>query len=110
MSFTGDPADTLAVQASIRALAVAREIELSSHAQPALQDDGFTTADLRAALVAGIVLENYHDARRGPCCLMLGFATDGRPLHAVVTTTQPRILTITVYEPTPPKWSSGSSC
>jgi hypothetical protein len=106
MSGTVDPNDSVAVLAAIRAHAAARTFILSSHAADALDDDAFVLDDLIAALAVPRLLENYPDAQRGACCLILGWATDGRSLHAVVTTTLPHLLVITVYEPKRPKWIS----
>jgi hypothetical protein len=59
---------------------------------------------LHAAVARGQILENYPDAKRGPCRLIGGDGGQGRHLHLVVTTDQPPPVIITVDEPKPPKW------
>jgi hypothetical protein len=58
------------------------------------------------ALGSAVVLEDYPEHRRGPCCLVLGYTKRGRPLHVVCTSSLPALVVITVYEPQPPKWAT----
>lgn len=63
--------------------------------------------EVEDALLDGQVLENYPDASRGPCCLIYGDTTEGRPIHVVCTTGRPdNLFIITVYEPKPPTFAS----
>ena len=64
----------------------------------------YTDAANLESIRSGQILENYPEHRRGPCCLLLGYTGDQRPLHVVSTTAQPVLVLITVYEPKPPKW------
>ena len=57
------------------------------------------------ALAQGEMLEDYPYDPRGPSALVLGYAKDNRPLHAVCAfDPDGTLLIITVYEPEPPKW------
>lgn len=90
----------------IKAIARTGAVDLTLHAKRELANDGFTTDDLLAAIDTAVLLEDYPDDRRGASCLIYGKAKDGRPLHVVVTTSTPRVVVITVYEPKPPKWTT----
>ncbi|MDH3600081.1 MAG: DUF4258 domain-containing protein, partial [Candidatus Tectomicrobia bacterium] len=48
------------------------------------------------AVAVGQVLENYPSHQRGACCLFYGQTQQMRPLHVVCTTSQPRLIIITV--------------
>ncbi|MGI9861522.1 DUF4258 domain-containing protein [Moorella naiadis] len=61
-----------------------------------------------AVLAHGEILEDYPNDPRGPSALVLGYAENGRPLHAVCAFDPSGILLIiTVYEPEPPKWENA---
>ncbi len=44
---------------------------LTLHAQVALVEDGYRVADLLTGMDSAILVEDYPEARRGPCCLVL---------------------------------------
>ena len=64
--------------------------------------------DIREAVVNGMILEDYPEHQRGPCCLMYGRTMNGRNLHVVVTKDTTPVVVITVYEPKPPSWMTPS--
>ena len=79
--------------------------EFSDHAERERIHDGFTVADVKGVALRGELLEDYPEDPRGHSGLMLGWAADGRPIHAVLTVLPTdAVRFITVYEPTPPKW------
>ena len=100
----GDPQDEGAILAHLRALAVAGAIPISDHANQMLAERGILIAEVREALSAPQLLENYPHYAKGPCCLVYGRTQVGRPIHLVCSTTLARLVIITVYEPQPPKW------
>lgn len=69
-------------------------------------------------LAAAELVEDYPTASRGPCCLLLSYLPDGRPVHTVVAFPAPRLaaqqgvaavaVLITVYRPDqrPHEWSA----
>ena len=80
------------------------DYEFSLHADDERLSDGLTIAELEEVLCSCELIEDYPDDPRGPSCLVLGSAT-GRPLHVVCgLTKQQKLLLITVYRPTMPKW------
>lgn len=100
-----DPANTEQVTDWVRELAGdIGNIVYSDHGFSEALAEDFGEEDVRQALISGELLENYPEHRRGPCCLIRGRSAEGRNVHVVVTTTLPRLLIITVYEPQAPKW------
>jgi hypothetical protein len=90
----------------IQQQALSQNFRLSRHAAEELADEDISIDALTEAIVNSVVLEDYPEHRRGPCCLVYGTTRVGRPLHVVCTTARPRMLVITVYEPKLPKWTS----
>src|SRR5438552_3926873 len=98
------PNDLPSILRQIKSLASSDNYRVSQHAHQEMVEESVRLDDVLAGLSAGIILENYPEYRRGPCCLVYGIDPSGRPLHIVCTTMQPRLIIITVYEPKPPKW------
>jgi hypothetical protein len=96
--------DLDAVLKRIQTQAEAENIRITPHAQQEMVDEQITLDETFEAIVTGQILENYHEHRRGACCLLNGITKSGRSLHIVCTTARPVLIIITVYEPKPPKW------
>lgn len=92
------------VWARIRAQVETENGRITQHAHEEMVAEGITLQEVFEVLAQGEILENYPEHRRGPCCLVSGLTSQGRPLHVVCTTAQPLLIVITVYEPKPPKW------
>lgn len=88
----------------IRDQALEQNIRVTQHAQQEMVEDEFTLDDVIEGINTGEIIENYPEHKRGACCLINGLSKEGRPIHIVCTTTQPKLIIITVYEPKPPKW------
>ena len=70
------------------------------------QNDNLTIAEVREALLNGMVLEEYEDDVRGESCLVVGFTNSGKLLHIVCGELEGDLVIITVYVPSPPKFKS----
>lgn len=95
-------------------------VEVTQHAYEAMLADGITAQQtIWASLLASAeLIEDYPNASRGACCLLLSFLPDGRPLHSVVAFPALRVarpgaapavaVLITVYRPDhrPHEWSA----
>ena len=79
----------------------------SRHGDQERQNDNLTIAEVEEALLAGRVLEQYEDTGRGESCLVVGFTESGKPLHMVCGEIEDRVVIITVYIPTPPKFKNS---
>ena len=88
----------------VRAQAIAENVRITQHAQQEMAEEDITLDEVLQTIASAQLLENYPEHRRGPCCLLNGRTTNGRPVHIVCTTAQPALIIITVYEPKPPKW------
>ena len=98
------PHDPEASLENIRRLAAREALRVTQHAQQEMAEEDISLDEVLESIRSGQILENYPEHRRGPCCLLLGYTGDRRPVHVVSTTVQPVLILITVYEPKPPKW------
>lgn len=94
----------------IKARIRADEYVYTSHGDLERKADGLTLAQVEEALLAGEILESYPDTGRGESCLVVGFS-DQQPVHTVCGWRGGKVVIITVYIPTPPKfvdpWTRG---
>lgn len=89
----------------IRAKFERNAFEFSRHAtdQAILREIGVW--EIKQAICAGKIIEDYPDDKYGPSCLILGFTTTGRPLHIQCSyPSRSLIKIVTVYEPDSDKW------
>jgi len=89
----------------IRAKFAHDEFEFSKHAtdQSILRE--IRVQEMREAVSAGEIIEDYPDDKYGPSCLILGFTLANRPIHLQCShPTRPIVKVITVYEPNPAEW------
>jgi hypothetical protein len=88
----------------IRGSVASGAYELSLHADDQRLADGLTMRDVEEVLQSAELLEEYPDDPRGASCLVLGHAR-GQAVHVVCgLTRQGRLIVITVYRPSLPKW------
>ena len=79
--------------------------EFSQHATDQTIVRGIRVQEIREAVAAGELIEDYADDKYGPSCLVLGFAASGRPLHIHCSyPSRPVVKLITIYEPDPSRW------
>lgn len=68
------------------------------------EDRKLTVADVRAVIELGQLIEEYPEDRRGHSGLILGWASDGRPVHVVCAPKQDYLAVITAYIPDARSW------
>lgn len=78
----------------------------SRHGDRERQADGLSLTEIEEALLEGRILEAYPDTGRGPSCLVAGFTQAGKPVHVVCGRMGERLVIVTVYIPTPPKFKN----
>lgn len=89
----------------IRTKALRGQFEFSQHATDQSIRRWITVQELREAMQAPELIEDYPDAKYGPSCLILGFTNAGRPLHIHCSHASREIVKIiTLYEPSPSIW------
>lgn len=96
--------DEHAILGRIREDASARNFRVSIHGDQEMVEENIILAEVLEAIETAVVLENYPEHKRGPCCLLYGNTRAGRPVHVVCTSSLVLLVMITVYEPKPPKW------
>ena len=94
----------------IKILIEKRDVLISSHGYDELAEDGILVKEILLSVDTAIVLEDYPDFGKGPCCLVLQKDDKENPIHAVwgisVGTQRPAVL-ITAYRPSDERWSDG---
>ena len=92
--------------AAIRRAFADGKVMFGPHArrEMAAENPTLLPAEIEQAVSGGEVIEDYPDDARGPCCLILGFSSRGRPIHTVVTAARPEVFVITAYVPDPQRW------
>ncbi len=78
----------------------------SRHGEEERQKDNLSIAEVRESLLNGRILENYADTGRGESCLVVGFTNSGKPVHVVCGERKEKVVIITVYIPSPPKFKN----
>ncbi len=83
--------------------------ELTLHARQQSQTRRISQAEIKSAILAGQVIEDYPDDPRGPSCLVMGYTEQRRPIHIVLAYPfkGERMKVITVYEPSADRWQVG---
>ena len=86
-----------------------RPIIYRIHAIQRMFERRISEENVRQVLQSGEMIEDYSDEMPFPSRLMLG-RRGGRPLHVVMAenTRENELVVITVYEPDPAQWKSGS--
>lgn len=81
------------------------EFEFSRHAFKRAVERNISDAEIRESGVQARIIENYPDDKYAPSSRLLGFTTQGRPLHIQVSHVDSDLLKIiTIYEPDPAEW------
>ncbi|HAT14493.1 MAG TPA: hypothetical protein DCS91_13820 [Microcoleaceae bacterium UBA11344] len=89
----------------IRAKIVQNDFEFSQHAVNQSIVRGISVQELREAIMAGEVIEDYPKDKYGPSCLIFGFTIANRPLHVQCSyPSRPLVKIITLYEPDRKIW------
>jgi hypothetical protein len=73
------------------------------HAIQKMIDRDINTSDIREAIESGEVIEEYPRVKYGPSCLIFGFTRMNRPIHLLVSYSDP-FWVITAYEPSNREW------
>ncbi len=82
------------------------DVYYSRHGEQERQNDNLTIAEVSEAIGNGMILEQYPDTGRGESCLVVGFTKHGKPIHIVCGERNEKLVIITVYIPSPPKFKN----
>jgi hypothetical protein len=89
----------------IREKISAGQFEFSKHAVDQSILRVVAVREIREAIAAGEIIEDYPDDKYGPSCLVFGRTQAGRPLHIQCSyPSRPLVKIITLYEPDASLW------
>ena len=78
----------------------------SRHGDNERQNDNLAIIEIEEAILDGKIIEQYSDTGRGESCLVAGFTKNGKPIHIVCGMRGNKLVIITVYIPSPPKFKT----
>ena len=91
----------------IWALGKRLNIQISVHGYEELAADKIRVRDIVKGLTKAVLIEDYPDYPKGPCCLVLQRDGAGQPIHVVwgipAGQDSPAVL-VTAYQPDPTRW------
>ena len=91
----------------IQQLVASDDARISLHGYEELADDDISVRDLLRGIEAAVLVEDYPEYPKGPCCLVLQRDGFGRPVHVVWGIPRgapsPAVL-VTAYRPDAEKW------
>ena len=80
-------------------------LKFSKHAVDQSLLRRISVQELREAIDAGEIIEDYREDKYGPSCLIFGLTTADRPLHVQCSyPSRPLLKIITLYEPDASLW------
>ena len=90
-----------AIQAEVRK----RDYRFTLHAGDRMTKRHISVDEVKEVILSNNaeIIEDYPEDTRGPSCLILGMASNGRPLH-VQCSYPPNVAIITAYEPELGEW------
>lgn len=89
----------------IRRKVAGGQFEFSQHAVDQSIVRRISVQELREAVAAGELIEDYPTDKYGPSCLLFGVTRVRRPLHIQCSyPSRPLVKIITLYEPEPQRW------
>ena len=87
----------------LRVAFLAGQYRFRDHARRQMRARSIEQGEVREAVLAGEIIEEYPNHIYGPCCLVYGVTARGKHLHIVLSLPPPGWI-ITVYEPSPSEW------
>ena len=83
----------------IRKLVQERKIRWSAHCLERMNERDISTADVKACIENGEIIEEYPDDFPYPSCLIFGHASENGIIHVVAGTDYEYVFIITAYIP-----------
>lgn len=85
---------------------IGTHIKFTEHARLAMKDDNLSSFDVLEALENFEVIEEYHDTKPFPSCLLLCWLKGKKPLHMVCALPEhvDMLIIVTIYIPSKEEW------
>jgi hypothetical protein len=81
------------------------QFEFSKHATDQSIKRDISVQEMKEAILAGEIIEDYPNDKYGPSCLVFGRTPNGKPLHVQCSyPSRTLIKIITLYRPDPDRW------
>ena len=91
----------------IKELVAQQDVLISAHGYDELAEDGILVKEVLSSVNTAIVIEDYPEFKKGPCCLVLQKDKNDASIHVVwgisAGTERPAVL-ITAYRPSDERW------
>lgn len=93
----------------IKQIAEKDRIAFKRHSILRMYERKILADEVKEVLMSGEIIENYPGDRPFPSCLVLGYASNQRPIHTVVAVDERESMlwVITVYIPSTDEWDEG---
>ena len=92
--------------AKLQQLCNPKNIVLTEHARQRLVERKISIQDILRAITTGKIIKQYEDDKPFASCLVLGIATNQKPLHLVLSHDEEFIYLITAYYPNASQWET----
>ena len=91
---------------NLRILCTDETIVITDHTVRRIVKRSINYDDIKQVILNGEIIEQYPNDYPFPSCLILGIASDDRPLHLVVGLGDGKLWIITAYYPSLDKWEN----
>ncbi len=83
-----------------------KKLRITDHAYEEAESDGLSYDEIYASVLNGEIIEDYHDDKPYPSCLILSHTQKRDPVHSVwgYNLDNGWAVLITVYRPDPKRW------
>ena len=83
-----------------------KKLRITDHAYEEAESDGLSYDEIYASVLNGEIIEDYHDDKPYPSCLVFGRTIAGNPIHSVwaYNSENDWVVLVTVYKPDPGRW------
>ena len=92
---------------TIRQLCTDEAILITKHAADRLMERNIQYNCIKSGIMNGTIIESYPDDYPNPSVLIMGYTSEGKPIHIVAGACTASIQIITAYTPALDKWDDG---
>ncbi|MBI5216443.1 MAG: DUF4258 domain-containing protein [Ignavibacteriae bacterium] len=82
---------------------IVSEFYLTQHAMQKMLERAISKNEVSEVINNGVIIEEYPNDKYGPSCLIFGTTKEERPLHVLVSYSNP-VWVVTTYVPSEEEW------